>query len=287
MEDQSRPSESEDSGALSRRGFTALSVAAGLALSGTAKAEAAVVETDVDIKTPDGVADAALFHPQAGKSPAVLMWTDIFGLRPAFRDMGRRLAAQGYTVLVPNPFYRLGRAPMPKEPINFADPASRAKIGELTGPLTAEAVSRDAVAFITFLDAQKSVNTKAKAGVVGYCMGGPLTLRTAAARADRIGAGCSFHGGNLVTADADSPHLLASKIKANYYFGIATNDDQRQPDAKDKIRDSFAAAHVPATIEVYQGCNHGWCVADGQAYNHDGAERAWGDMLTLYKAQLV
>jgi carboxymethylenebutenolidase len=287
MEDQSRRDASEDDDGLSRRGFTALSVAAGLALSGTALADDAVVETDVDVKTPDGVADAALFHPKAGKHPVVLMWTDIFGLRPTFRDMGRRLAAQGYTVLVPNPFYRLGRAPMPKEPINFSDPASRAKIGELTGPLTAEAVNRDAVAFITFLDAQPSANAKAKAGVVGYCMGGPFTMRTAAARADRIGAGCSFHGGNLVTAMPDSPHLLAPMIKANYYFGIATNDDQRQPDAKDKLRDAFAAVHTPATIEVYDGCNHGWCVADGAAYNHDGAERAWGDMLKLYKAQLV
>lgn len=288
MDDQTRPSASEDAADLSRRGFAAISVAAGLTLAGaSAKADTAVVETDVDIKTPDGVCDAALFHPQGRRTPAVLMWTDIFGLRPAFRDMGRRLAAEGYTVLVPNPFYRLGRAPMPKEPINFADPASRAKIGELTGPLTAEAISRDATAFVAFLDSQPSVNRKAKAGVVGYCMGGPFTLRTAAARPDRIGAGCSFHGGNLVNATPDSPHLLASKITASFYFGIAANDDQRQPDAKDKLREAFDAAHVPATIEVYAGCNHGWCVADGAAYNHDGAERAWGNMERLYKAQLV
>jgi carboxymethylenebutenolidase len=287
MDDLARPREPEETSELSRRGFNALSVAAGLAIAGSAAAEASVVETDVDVKTPDGVADAALFHLAGKPAPAVLMWTDIFGLRPAFRDMGRRLAAEGYTVLVPNPFYRLGRAPMPKEPINFADPASRAKIGELTGPLTADAVSRDANAFVSFLDAQPSVNRKAKAGVVGYCMGGPFTLRTAAARADRIGAGCSFHGGNLVNDTPDSPHLLASKIKASFYFGIATNDDQRQPDAKDKLRAAFDAAHVPATIEVYAGCNHGWCVADGQAYNKDGAERAWGNMEKLYKAQLV
>ena len=288
MEDLSRPSTSEDAADLSRRGFTALSVAAGVALAGTsASGQASVVETDVDIKTPDGVADAALFHPAGRKTPAVLMWTDIFGLRPAFRDMGRRLAAEGYTVLVPNPFYRLGRAPMPKEPINFADPSSRAKIGELTGPLTADAVSRDAVAYVAFLDAQPSVNKHAKAGVVGYCMGGPFTLRTAAARADRIGAGVSCHGGNLVNDTPDSPHLLAPKIHAPYYFGIAANDDMRQPDQKTKLREAFDAAHDPATIEVYAGCNHGWCVPDGAAYNKEGAERAWGDMLTLYKAQLA
>lgn len=288
MDDQVRPSAADDVAEVSRRGFTALSVAAGVALAGTsASAQASVVETDVDIKTPDGVCDAALFHPAGHKTPAVVMWTDIFGLRPAFRDMGRRLAAEGYTVLVPNPFYRLGRAPMPKEPINFADPASRAKIGELVGPLTKDAVSRDAVTYLAFLDSQPSVNTRAKAGVVGYCMGGPFTLYTAAARPDRIGAGVSCHGGNLVNDTPASPHLLVPMIKASFYFGIAANDDMRQPDQKTKLREAFDAAHVPATIEVYAGCNHGWCVADGAAYNKDGAERAWGNMEKLYKAQLA
>ncbi len=181
----------------------------------------------------------------------------------------------------------LGRAPQPAEKLDFAKPDDRAKLMGLATSLTPDAVSRDAVAYIDFLDAQPATSKRAKAGVVGYCMGGPFTLRTAAARADRVGAGCSFHGGALVTDKPDSPHLLASRIRAAYYFGIATNDDQRQPDAKDKLRDAFAAAHVPATIEVYDGANHGWCVKDGAAYNEAAAERAWSNMLKLYKAALV
>ena len=277
--------------ALSRRGFSALSVAAGVTIaasSAAGAAEGAVVETDVTVKTADGVCDAAFFHPGGkGKWPAVLIWTDALGLRPAFRDMGRRLASSGYAVLVPNPFYRTAKAPVLGPGFDFANPTDRAKLVPLMSPLTAEAVSRDAVAYFAFLDSQRVVNLKAKAGVVGYCMGGPDTLRTAAALPDRIGAGCSFHGGGLVTDKPDSPHLLASKIKASYYFGIATNDDQRQPDARDKLRDAFAAAHLPATIEVYEGAQHGWCVPDGAVYNHDQAERAWANMLKLYKAALV
>lgn len=277
---------SDDLNSLSRRDLAALSVAAGVAVVGKAEAAVEVAEEDVNVKTPDGVADAALFYPKGRKSPAVLMWTDIFGLRPAFRDMGRRLASSGYTVLVPNPFYRTGHAPQPAEKLDFAKPDERAKLFALTTPLTVEAVNRDAIAYVDFLDSRPATNKRAKAGVVGYCMGGPFTLRTAASRADRIGAGVSCHGGNLVTDKPDSPHLLAPKIHAAYYFAVAANDDMRQPDAKDKIREAFAAAHVPATVEVYPGCNHGWCVADGAAYNKEGAERAWGDMLKLYGAQL-
>ena len=274
---------------VSRRGFAAGSVAAGVAISGAARAAAAdVVETNVEIKTADGVCDAALYHPPGkAKHPAVLMWTDIFGLRPAFRDMGRRLANEGYVVLVPNPFYRQHKAPWPDPPINFNDPADRARMGPLTAWSTPDAVVRDAVSYVGFLDAQGATSTKAKAGVVGYCMGGPLTMRTAAALPNRIGAGVSCHGGNLVSDMPDSPHLLASKIKAAYYFAVADNDDQRQPDAKDKLKAAFDAAHGQATVEVYKGCNHGWCVKDGAVYNEAGAERAWGNMLSLYKTKLV
>lgn len=276
----------DDPKGLSRRGFGALSVAAGVAVVGRAEAAAEVAEEDVNIKTPDGVADAALFYPKGRKSPVVLMWTDIFGLRPTFRDMGRRLAAEGYTVLVPNPFYRMGHAPQPAEKLDFAKPEDRTKLFALAGALTVEAVDRDAAAYVDFLDSHPAANTRAKAGVVGYCMGGPFTLRTAATRPERIGAGVSCHGGALVTDKPDSPHLLASKIHAPFYFGIAANDDMRQPDQKTKLRESFDAARVPATIEVYAGCNHGWCVADGAAYNKEGAERAWGHMSELFKAQL-
>jgi carboxymethylenebutenolidase len=271
---------------LSRRGFGAVTVGAGVLAAGVAEAAGDIVEEDVNVKTPDGVADAALFYLKGKKSPAVLMWTDIFGLRPAFRDMGRRLASSGYTVLVPNPFYRAGHAPQPPKPLDFAKPDERQQLFALAGALTMEAVNRDAGAYVDFLDAHAATNKKAKAGVVGYCMGGPFTLRTAATRPDRIAAGMSCHGGSLVTAAPDSPHLLASKIHGAYYFAIAANDAQRQPDQKDKLLESFGAAKVPATAVVYDGCNHGWCVADGAAYNKEGAERAWGEMLKLYGQQL-
>ena len=277
----------EESNEISRRGFGVLSVGAGLAVAGAAEAATDVVEEDVNVKTPDGVADAALFYPKGKKSPAVLMWTDIFGLRPAFRDMGRRLASSGYTVLVPNPFYRTGHAPQPPKQLDFAKPEERAQLLALAGALTMEAVNRDAGAYVDFLDGHKATNKRAKAGTVGYCMGGPFTLRTAATRPDRIAAGMSCHGGSLVTDKPDSPHLLASKLHGAYYFAIAANDAQRQPDQKDKLLESFGAAHVPATAVVYDGCNHGWCVADGAVYNKDGAERAWAEMLKLYGAHLA
>ena len=280
-----------DDQTLSRRDFAALSaaVAGASAIAGSAQA-AEVVETDVTVKTADGMCDAALYHP-AGKGtwPAVLIWTDIFGLRPAFRDMGKRLAAQGYVVLVPNPFYRTRKAPVFEEGMkfDFNNPEDRAKLPPLTGPLTPEAVTRDAVAHLAFLDAQKVTNKKAKAGVQGYCMGGPMTMRTAAALPNRIGAGGSFHGGGLVTDKPDSPHLLVPQIKAHYYFGIASNDDQKQPDAKDKLKAAFAAVNGKAKIEVYDGALHGWCVPGSAVYNQPAAEKAWGELLALYKGALV
>ncbi|WP_304218035.1 dienelactone hydrolase family protein [Phenylobacterium aquaticum] len=275
--------------ALSRRDFTALTVgAAGAVVVATGAQAAEVVESDVTIKTADGSCDAALFHP-AGKGawPAVLIWPDALGLRPEFRAMGKRLAAEGYVVLVPNPFYRSRPAPVFTGPFDFANADDRAKLALIRAPLTPDAVTRDAVAFVAFLDAQKVTNRKAKAGVQGYCMGGPMTMQTAAALPARIGAGGSFHGGGLVTAAPDSPHLLVPKIKARFYFGVAMNDDQRQPDAKDQLKAAFAAANVPAKIEVYDGALHGWCVPGSAVYNPASAERAWGELLALYKAGLV
>jgi len=278
-------------GEISRRDFAAITAATGVAgLATSAQAAAEVVETDVTVKTADGMCDAALYHP-AGKGtwPAVLIWTDIFGLRPEFRAMGKRLAAEGYVVLVPNPFYRTHKAPVfePGVPFDFNSPTDRAKLPPLVGPLTPDAVTRDATAFLAFLDAQKVTNTKKKAGVQGYCMGGPFTMRTAAAMPARIGAGGSFHGGSLVTAGADSPHLLADKIKAKYYFGIAGNDDEKQPDAKDKLKAAFDAAKNPAKIEVYSSSKHGWCVPGSAVYDQPNAEKAWAELLALYKGALV
>jgi len=286
----------EEANELTRREFVAMSVAAGLAAAASSAlaAELPVVEADVTVKTPDGTCDCAFIHPTTGSHPAVIIWPDAFGLRPSMRDIGKRIAAEGFSVLVPNPFYRVAKAPVFPDAasFNFGNPADRAKLQPLMGSIgAAGAAEKDTVAFIAFLDAQPQVNKAKKIGTQGYCMGGPLVVRTAATSPDRIGAGASFHGGGLVTANPDSPHLLAPKIKARMYFGIAANDDKTQPDAKDKLREAFAAAKVPAEIEVY-GSLHGWCVPDmpatnGPIYNKPDAEKAWGKLVALYKAALA
>ncbi len=279
---------------LGRRDFVGLSVAAGLAAAGTAAAGTLeVVETDVEIKTPDGTCDAAFIHPKSGSHAGVLIWPDAFGLRPAMRNMAKRLAAEGYSVVVPNPFYRVSKPPF-TDASTFDFAKDRAKLTPLMASVNAPGnAEKDAIALVGFLDAQKQVNKKKKIGTQGYCMGGPLVVKTAAALPDRIGAGGSFHGGGLVTKEASSPHLLAPKIKAHMYFGIAANDDMTQPDAKDKLKEAFAAAKVPAEIEVYSMSQHGWCVPDMPAgngmpiYNKADAEKAWGKLLALYKAGLA
>jgi carboxymethylenebutenolidase len=302
VSDDGKADDANHEAAVSRREFGALSLGAGVAAISGAQAAAApalqVVETDVTVKTPDGSCDAAFIHPATGAYPGVLIWPDAFGLRPSMRGFARRIAAEGYSVLVPNPFYRTAKAPVFADPskFDFANPADMAKLQTFTGPLngTPGNAERDAVAYVAFLDAQKEVDKGKKIGTQGYCMGGPLVVKTAAAIPNRIGAGGSFHGGGLVTDNANSPHLLAPKIKARMYFGIATNDDMRQPDAKDKLKAAFAAANVPAEIEVYPASQHGWCVPDMplQAngmpiYNKPDAERAWGKLVALYKTALV
>ena len=298
MEHDEEPKAQSSSGDVSRRDFVTLSLAAGLGLAAGAAsgAELPVVETNVEVKTPDGTCDAAFIHPTTGTHPAVVIWPDAFGLRPSMRDMGKRIAAEGYSVLVPNPFYRLAKAPVFDEPskFNFGNPADMAKLTPLMASINAPgAAERDAVAFIAFLDGQRQVDRAKKVGTQGYCMGGPLVMKTAAAVPNRVGAGASFHGGGLVTDQPTSPHLLAPKIKARMYFGVASNDDMRQPDAKDKLKEAFAAAKVPAEIEVYSGSLHGWCVPDmplqngNPIYNKPDAERAWTKLVALYKAALV
>jgi carboxymethylenebutenolidase len=274
---------------LDRRAF-GLSAAAAASLAATmAHAEASVVEKDVDIKTPDGTADAALFYPQGkGKWPAVLIWTDIGGLRPVFRDMGKRLAAQGYVVLVPNPFYRKGRAPAVTEGLDFGKPEGRTALMQLAGGATGpNAVESDAPAYIAYLDGLTQTDKKKKAGTQGYCMGGPMVYRTAAAVADRIGAAVTCHGGGLVSTTPASPHLLIPKMKAEVYSAVAANDDQRSPTDKDVLKKAFADAGKTARVEVYDGCNHGWCVPGSAVYNQAGAERAWKELSDLYKKKLV
>jgi len=273
---------------LSRRDFAVVTAATVAGVATSAEAQAAVTETDVSVTTPDGSCDCALFHPSAaGTYPGVVMYPDALGLRPVFRDMGRRMAAAGYTVLVVNSFYRTRKAPVLDGAFDFNNPADRAKLTELRGPMTTAAVTRDAVAFVGYLDGHARVKKSAKIGTNGYCMGGPLTMRTAAAIPARVGAACSFHGGGLVTQDADSPHLLVPKMKVSYYFGVADNDDKAQPTAKTVLKDTFAASGLPAKIEVYEGAMHGWCVKGSAVYNEAAAERAWTEMMNLYKATLV
>jgi carboxymethylenebutenolidase len=296
-EDQKNQKNDAPPADIARRDFVGLSVAAGLAATAGPAAAAGIelVETNVDIKTPDGTCDAAFIHPKSGSHPGVLIWPDAFGLRPSMREIAKRIAAEGYSVLVPNPFYRVSKAPFTDaSTFNFQNPADMAKLQPLMASVNAPGNGeKDAVAYVGFLDSRKEVNKAKKIGTQGYCMGGPLVVKTAAAVPDRIGAGASFHGGGLVTDKPESPHLLAPKIKARMYFGIASNDDMRQPDAKDKLREAFAAAKVPAEIEVYAGALHGWCVPDmptqngAPIYNKPDAERAWGKLVALYKGALA
>jgi carboxymethylenebutenolidase len=201
--------------------------------------------------------------------------------------MGRRLAAEGYVVLVPNPFYRNAKAPVVDGSFDFSKPEDRAKVMPMAAALTTDANLSDAKSYVAFLDAQPQTDKKKKMGVQGYCMGGPLTFRTAATAPNRIGAAATFHGGGLVTDKPDSPSLLIPKMKAEVLCCVADNDDKRDPTAKDKLKKAFAEAHLKATIEVYEGCNHGWTVRGSEVYNEAGAERAWAELIALYKSALV
>jgi carboxymethylenebutenolidase len=272
---------------VSRRAF-GLMTAAFTGVAVAARADTAVVEKDVEIKTADGTADAALFYPQGkGSWPAVVVWPDVMSLRPVFREMGRRLAASGHVVLVPNLYYRAKRAPVIEGPFNYGNPDDRAKLTPLRATVTPEGTDRDAAAYIAFLDAQPQTNKARKIGAQGYCMGGPLAFRTAATAPGRVGAVASFHGAGLVTDQPTSPHLLIPKTHAAYLVAVADNDDKQDPTAKDRLKAAFEAAKRPATVEVYEGAAHGWTVKGSQVYNEPAAEKAWAALLALYKSALA
>lgn len=275
---------------LSRRGFVSLSVAAGLGAVSPAVSggESPLIDTDVDVKTPDGTCDAYFIHPATGSYPGVLIWHDSPGLRPVMRELGRRIAKEGYSVLVPNLFYRTARAPLFEETFDYSKPADREKYARAAGPfLAAGAAERDAVAYVSFLDSRPEVNIKKRIGTHGYCLGGAYVLKTAAALPERIGAGASFHGGFLVTDKPNSPHLLAPRIKAPLYIAIASDDDKREPQVKEKLKQAFARAKSRVEIEVYPTALHGWCVPDSKAgENKHDADRAWGKLMALYKRAL-
>ena len=273
---------------LSRRQFGALSAGASLGIMLPAVANAqAVTESEVEITTPDGTADCYFVHPAAGASAAVIVWPDILGLRPAFRMMGKRLAESGYAVLVVNPFYRGARAPVVPEGASFQDDATRNVVMPLAGQLNAETHFTDARAFISWLDQQAAVDTSRKIGTTGYCMGGPMVMRTAAAVPSRVGAGGTFHGGGLATDQENSPHLLIPDMQASFLIAIAGNDDEREPEAKNMLRAAFNANALQAEIEVYEGTMHGWCPPDSAVYNEAQAEHAWSRLLSLFDIALA
>jgi carboxymethylenebutenolidase len=274
--------EFEKRGLVTRRQFgVLLGAGVSMILPPVANA-AAVTEQDVMIKTPDGTADAYFVHPATGTAPGVLYWPDIFGLRPASRQMGKRLAESGYSVLVINPFYRVKKAPT-------ADKGGATPIPELrplSDALNETTHMTDAKAFVAWLDGQAAVAKDKKIGTQGYCMGGPMAFRTAVAVPDRVGAVATFHGGGLVTNQPNSPHLEAAKTKAQFLVAIAMNDDERSPNDKTALKDAFAKANLPAEVEVYKGA-HGWCPPDTLVYNQPEAERAWTRLLALYGKALA
>ena len=265
-------------GWVTRRQFGAL-VGAGIAMMLPKVVNAvAVTESDVSVMTPDGTADCYFVHPSTGTAPGVVVWPDIFGLRPAFRQMGKRLAESGYSVLVVNPFYRQQKSPT--APQGAATPIQQ--VMPLAQALNETTHMTDAKAFIAWLDRQPSVAKDKKVGTQGYCMGGPMAFRTAAAVPDRVGAVASFHGGGLVGNGDNSPHAQAAKSKAQFLIAIAANDDQRSPNEKNVLKETFEMAKLPAEIEVYTGAAHGWCPPDSGVYNEPQAEKAWSRLLALY-----
>jgi carboxymethylenebutenolidase len=267
---------------VSRRAFGALSAGAGIAavLPQAANAQA-TTDASVEITTPDGTADCFFVHPTSGQHPGVIIWPDIMGLRTAFRDMGRRLAESGYSVLVVNPFYRDAKAPVVPEGTTFGDPASNV-VRQYAGNLNRETHVTDARVFVDWLDTQDSVDSDRQMGTTGYCMGGPMVMHTAWARADRIGAGATFHGGGL----AGGPHELIPEMDAAFLIAIAEGDDERAPNDKTILREAFAAAGLDAEVEVYAGTQHGWCPPDMPVYSEEQAERAWSRLLALFDRSL-
>jgi len=270
-------------GLVTRKQFGVL-LGAGVAMALPQAVDAApVAESDVTVTTPDGAADCYFVHPAGGSAPGVLIWPDIFGLRPAFRQMGRRLAQSGYSVLVVNPFYRAKKAPTAEA--GSATPIQQ--LMPLAQSLTETTHMTDAKAFIAWLDRHPRVARNRQMGTQGYCMGGPMAFRTAAAVPDRVGAVASFHGGGLVRDAPNSPHLQAAKTRARFLIAIASNDDERSPNEKNVLRETFAKAHLPAEIEVYAGAAHGWCPPDSRVYNEPRAEKAWSRLLVLYAKALA
>jgi carboxymethylenebutenolidase len=273
---------------LSRREFSKLGMGAALAMMLPAVANALeLVEEEVLVETPDGMADCYFVHPASGAHAAVIVWPDIMGIRTSFRMMGKRLAESGYSVLVVNPYYRTAKGAVIEDGESFGDPEVRTRLMPHAKSLSPETCLTDGRAYVSYLDSQASVDTNRKIGTTGYCMTGSYTMRLAAAMPERIGAGGSFHGGGLATDAEDSPHLLAPQIKAGMLIAIAANDDEKDPNAKVLLREAFDSAGVNAEIEVYEDTLHGWCPPDSRVYNKVQADRAWSRLLALFERELA
>lgn len=243
---------------------------------------AAVVEREVSITTPDGICDAYFVAPTSGAAPGVLVWPDVFGLRPAFRQMGRRLAESGYSVLVVNPFYRQKKAPTATQ----GGQTPIVEVMPLMQALTPAMHLSDGKTFVAWLDAQAEVDKARKLGTTGYCMGGPIAVRTATVAPGRVGAVGTFHGAAMVTAEPDSPHRLVAQTRASYLIAVAENDDTKEPEAKAALRAAFDSAKLPAEVEVYPAA-HGWCPPDTRVYDAAQSERAWTRLLATFSKALV
>lgn len=275
--------EYENLGKVTRKQF-GIMLGAGIAMMLPEVANAVTVtESDVNVPTPDGTADDYFVHPASGTAPGVLIWPDIFGLRPAFRHMGRRLVESGYSVLVVNPFYRTKKAPT-------ADAGAATPIEQvrpLAQTLNETTQITDAKAFIVWLDRQPSVAKNRKLGTQGYCMGGPIAFRTAAAMPDRVGAVASFHGGGLVTDKPDSPHLEAARSKAQFLIAIAANDDARSPNDKNVLKETFPKQTYPPRLKCTRMPRTAGALRIRMFYNEPQAEKAWSRLLVLYGRALA
>ena len=284
--------EAENAAWLSRRQFGAAGAGAavmaampGCSLAEPAPGALAVKNRAVTVTTPDGKVDAWFYAPETGKHPAVIMWPDIAGLRDAYKTMAARLASAGYAVLVVNHYYRGATAPVLDSLVAWRTPEGQAKLKPLIAGITPAGTMSDARAFVAWLDAQSEVNTAKKIGTCGYCMGGPYTVRTAAAVPTRVGAAASFHGAGLVGEGPDSPINLLARTTAGFLIAIAQNDDASAPEEKTALIAAAKAAGRPAEVEVYPA-QHGWCTIDAPIYDKVQADKAWARMLALYAANL-
>ena len=278
----------EEHSDMSRRDFTKLATGASMAMMLPTVANAqSISERDVEIRTPDGVADCHFAYPSTGSHAAVLVWPDILALRPAFREMGRRLAREGYAVLTVNPFYRAARSPVVPLGASFGQPEIRELVLPMARNLNADTHFTDARTFTAWLDQQDEVDTGKGIGTTGYYMGGPMVMRTVAAVPERFAAGGTFHGGGLATGNPDSPHLLIPETRAAMLHCVADNDDQNDPQAKVTLSEAYSAAGIDAEIEVYSDALHGWCAIDSQVYHQEQAERAWSRLLNLFATNLA